>query len=128
MNLSRSDDPRERLTELFREIYGVVDSLVEENNDCKHGNHCDAGRLKRCGLVRTRLKHYEPNSDLLTTGANSAATRAAQLGGALQHGMPSVGGGSQSTTAPVVAKSTPKQRTLACSLCVDSTLTQEEIS
>jgi WD40 repeat protein len=46
-------DPRDRLQELFREVYSIVDALVDENHD-----------------LRTRLRHYEPVAG--TAAANNA--------------------------------------------------------
>jgi WD40 repeat protein len=39
------EDPRERLQELFREVYGIVDALVDENHE-----------------LRARLRQYEPSA------------------------------------------------------------------
>jgi WD40 repeat protein len=50
-------DPRDRLQELFREVYSIVDALVEENQD-----------------LRSRLRHYEPVGAL--GGASNAANNA----------------------------------------------------
>jgi WD40 repeat protein len=63
------EDPRERLQELFREVYGIVDALVDENNE-----------------LRSRLRQYEPSAVSLSmlghASGGSLAPGSGKLAGA----------------------------------------------